>query len=133
MAAYSGRKGVVYLSTSGSGNATNVLGLSQWSLSLSPDMQDVTPFGATNKQYVMGIRDATASISGFWRDDETKLIAAIDSADGVKFYLYPSADAPSKYAYGTAWFGVDSIDVQTSGAVSVSGNLAAAGNWGLNL
>lgn len=128
---YPGRKGVVYLSTTGSGNATNVIKLNQWTLNRTTDKIEVTAFGDANKTYVQGLPDLQGTFSGFWDDTEAKPFTAASSADGVKLYLYPSADATSKYAYGPAWMDV-SIDTSVSGAVTISGNFAANGSWGLN-
>lgn len=131
MAVYAGRKGVVYLSTSGSGNATSVLKLTTWSLDQSTDKIEVTAFGDTNKTYVQGLKDVKGSFSGFWDDTETKPFTAADSTDGCKMYLYPSGDAPTKYWYGPAWLDV-SIETGVAAAVSISGNFAANGAWGRN-
>ena len=131
MAVYAGRKGVVYLSTSGSGNATSVLKLTKWSLDQSTDKIEVTAFGDANKTYVQGLKDVKGSFSGFWDDTETKPFTAADSTDGCKMYLYPSSDAPTKYWYGPAWLDV-SIDTGVADAVSISGNFAANGSWGRN-
>lgn len=128
MAKYAGRKGVVYISTSGGGNATTILGLNEWSLNMPTDKYEVTEFGDTNKTYVQGLPDVTGTLSGFWNDTDDNLYDASQSSDGVKMYLYPSADATSKYWYGTAW--VDfSITTPQTGPVGVSGSFAAAGAW----
>jgi hypothetical protein len=129
MAVYAGRKGVVYLSTSASGSASNVLKLTQWTLDQSTDKIDVTAFGDANKTYVQGLKDVKGSFAGFFDDTETKPFSAADSTDGVKLYLYPSADVPTKYFYGPAWLDV-SIDTSVAAAVSISGNFAANGAWG---
>src|SRR5678815_519894 len=109
MSVYAGRKGVVYLSTTGSGAATNVIKLSHWTLNQTTDKIDVTSFGDANKTYVQGLKDVQGSIAGFFDDTETKPFTAADSSDGCKMYLYPSSDAPTKYWYGPAWLDV-SID-----------------------
>lgn len=129
MARYGGRKGVVYLSTTGTGAATNVIGLTQWSIDMTQDLIDVTGFGDSNKQYVTGLKDVKGSISGNWDNAETKLYAAAQSTDGVKFYLYPSSDATGYYFYGPAWLDF-SMSVDQAGAVKVSGNFGANGAWG---
>jgi len=49
MSVYAGRKGVVYLSTTGSGVATNVIKLNAWTLDQSTDKIEVTAFGDANK------------------------------------------------------------------------------------
>lgn len=128
MSAYAGRKGVAYLSTTGSGTATNVVRLNAWTLNRTTDKIDVTSFGDANKTYVIGLPDLQGTLSGFWDDAETKPFTAAASSDGCKLYLYPSSDATSKYAYGPAWLDV-SIEVPVSGAATISCNFAANGSW----
>lgn len=129
MARYHGRKGRVYMSTSGSGNASPVNSLSEWVLNMATDRVDVTAFGDTNKQTVQGLPDISGTFSGFWDDTEDRVWTARDSSDGVKLYLYPSTDAATKYWYGTAW--VDfSVTVPVSGAAQLRGTFSAKGDWG---
>ena len=129
MGAYAGRKGVVYMSTTGSGTAVAVVNLKTWSLNQPTDKIEVTAFGDANKKYVQGLPDATGDISGWWDDTTDALYDASQSTSGVKLYLYPSSDAPSKYWYGPAW--VDfSITVDVNGAVECSGSFVANGSWG---
>ncbi len=129
MAVYAGRKGVVYLSTTGSGAATSTLNLTKWTLDSSTDKIEVTSFGDTNKTYVQGLKDIKGTFAGFWNDLETKPFTAADSADGCKLYLYPSSDATGAYWYGPAWLDV-SLDTGVADAVAISGNFAANGSWG---
>lgn len=131
MAKYHGRKGVVYISTSGSGEASSI-SLTEWSLNKASDRVDVTSFGDTNKTYVQGLQDLQGSFSGFWDHADTKLFTAADSSDGIKMYLYPSSDASGIYFYGPAWLDA-SISVSVSGAVSITGTFAANGAWGQEL
>jgi hypothetical protein len=128
MAVYAGRKGVVYLSTTGSGTASSVIKLTQWTLDQSTDKIEVTAFGDANKTYVQGLKDVKGTFSGFYDDTETKPYVGADSTDGVKMYLYPSSDAPSVYWAGPAWLDV-SIDTGVAAAVAISGNFAANGAW----
>lgn len=128
MATCPGRNGVIYLSTTGSGNASNVLSLTEFSINRQTDKIEVTAFGDSNKTYVQSLADVQGTFSGFWNDAETKLFTAAASTDGVKLYLYPSSSATTKYAYGPAWLDV-SISTSVSGAVQVSGNFAANGSW----
>ncbi len=129
MARYAGRKGVVYMSTTGAGTAVLVANLNKWSLNMQTDKIEVTAFGDANKVYVQGMRDVKGSISGFFDDTDDSLYDTAQSTTGGKFYLYPSSDAPSKYFYGTAWTDFN-IDTTVAGAVTVSGDFAAAGSWG---
>jgi hypothetical protein len=128
LARYSGGRGVIYLSTTGAGAATATVALSNWSLDKATDKYDVTAFGDPNKQYVQGLRDVKGSISGWFDDTNDALFDGSESADGVKLYLYPSADAPTIYHYGPAWLDA-SIEVPVSGPISIKGSFVAAGAW----
>jgi len=131
MAVYPGRNGVVYLDTTGAGNASNVVHLSSWSIDRSTDTIEVTSFGDSNKTFVQGLPNLAVNFSGFWDDTETKPFAAAASTAAVKMYLYPSSSLPQssgKYAYGTAWLNC-SISTNVSGAVEISGSAVAATSW----
>lgn len=128
MARYHGKSGVVYMSTSGSGNASSVAQISSWSIDRATDKAEVTAFGDTNKVYVQGLPDMKGSFSGFWDDTETKIFTGADSTDGVKMYLYPSSNASTAYWYGTAWIDAK-MDVGVSDSVKVSVDWVAAGAW----
>lgn len=117
------------MSTTGTGNAVPVVGLSNWSLNMTTDRVETTEFGAANKTYVQGYKDVSGSFSGFWDNTEDTYFVGSDSADGVKLYLYPSSDAAGIYWYGPAWVDA-SIDVSNSGAVSISGSFSANGAFG---
>ena len=129
MAVYPARKGVIYLSTSGSTSASATLHLNKWSIDSSTDKIDVTSFGDTNKTYVQGLPDIKGTFSGFFDDLETKIATAAASSTGCIMYLYPSSDAPTKYKCGPAWLDF-SMDVSVAAAVTISGNFVANGSWG---
>jgi hypothetical protein len=128
MAVYAGRKGVIYLSTTGAGAATNVIKLNKWTINRSTDKIEVTAFGDANKTYVQGLPDVQGSFGGSWDDTESKPFTAAASADGCKLYLYPSADIVTKFWSGPAWLDI-SMDESVSGAVTISGSFAANGAW----
>lgn len=129
MARYHGKKGVVYLSITGSGAAVAAVALRSWSLNTPTDKVEVSAFGDANKQYVQGLPDASGDLAGWWDDTSDQLYDASRSTDGVKMYLYPSSDAPTKYWYGPAW--VDfSISVGNDAAVAISASFVANGAWG---
>ena len=132
MARYHGQRGVVYISTTGTGAATPAASLSAWTLDLDTDLVETTSFGDANKTYVQGLRNVQGTLSGFWDDTESKLFTASTSTDGCKLYLYPASTAPTKYAYGPAWLSV-SLDTGVGDAVTVSANFSANGSWGINL
>lgn len=131
MAKYHGRKGVVYISTSASGNASSIQ-LTEWSLNMATDKVEVTSFGDGNKTYVQGLKDLQGSLSGFWDSADTKMFDAANSTDGIKMYLYPSSDASGLYFYGPAWLDA-SISVGVSAAVAITGSFVANGTWGQKL
>ena len=129
MARYAGKKGLVYLSTSGTGAAVSVGQLTKWTLDMKTDKLDTTCFGDTNKTYVQSWKDLQGTFAGLWDDSNDSMFQAADSADGVNVYLYPSSDAISKYFYGPAWFDA-SVAVDVNGKVEVTGSFAANGSWG---
>jgi len=129
MAKYHGKKGLVYMSPDGTGVAVLLGELTEWSLNMTVDREDVTAFGDTNKEYVQGIPDRTGTLAGWWDDTDDALYDGMASEDGVKLYLYPSEDVLTKYFYGPALVDM-SINVPVGGAVNVSGTFAANGPWG---
>lgn len=134
MSAHAGRSGAVYLAIeSATGVATPCIKLNAWTLDRSTDTFEVTAFGDTNKTYVQGLPDLKGTITGSWDDSETKPFAGASSSTGVKLYLYPDVtNAPTKYAYGTAWLNA-SINTPVSGAVQLNGSFVAANSWYVNL
>ena len=83
MARYHGKKGVVYISTTGSGAAATRIGLNAWNIDFTTDKTEVTAFGDTNKVYVQGLKDVSGSIGGWWDDtDADNLFTGADSSDG---------------------------------------------------
>ena len=129
MAVYHGKKGRVYMSTTGTGAAVAVASLTTWSIDSSTDTVEVTSFGDTNKTYVQGLPDISGAFEGFWNDSDTSLFTGSLSPDGVKIYLYPSTDAAAKYWYGPAWVSY-SVNTGVGEAVGISANFVANGAWG---
>jgi hypothetical protein len=128
MGAYAGKSGLVYLSISGTDVPALVLRLNDWTLNRTTDKIEVTSFLDKNKTYVQGLPDLKGTFKGFWDPDESKPFAASKSVDGCQIVLYPSADAPSKFAYGPAWLDVN-IDTPVGGAVAMDASFAANGSW----
>lgn len=125
---YAAKKGVVYMSTSGTTSAVAVGGFREYTLDQSTDKIDVTSFGDTNKTSVISFPALRGTLGGFWLSDDTTVRQAAASADGTHLYIYPSSDAPSKYAGGPAW--VDkSLRGAVDGAVGLTVNFEAKGTW----
>lgn len=134
MSAHAGRTGAVYMAIeSATGVATATIKLNAWTLNRDTDTFEVTAFGDSNKTYVQGLPDLKGTLSGSWDDSETKPFAGAASSTGVKLYLYPDiTNAPTKYAYGTAWLNA-SIETPVNGEVKMSANFVAANSWYVNL
>ncbi len=126
--AYHSKDAVVYLSTSGSTEASQLLGCNEWTLDMSVDTVEVTSFGDVNKTYVQGLPDISGTVAGFVRDDETKWFSARSSTDGCKLYLYWSKTTPARFCGGTAWFSL-SLNNTNTGANEISGSFVAKGPW----
>ena len=93
------------------------------------DRADTTSFGSLNKESVQGLPDINGTLAGFWDDTEEKIFTGRDSTDGVKLYLYPNSDAPTKYWYGPAWIDYD-METRVNDAVKLTASFAANGDWG---
>jgi len=128
VARYHGKKGVIYLSSDGTAAATNVSGLTRWSIDMATDRVDVTAMGDTNKQQVIGLPNATATLSFWWDEAVNHVFTAAAAAGGTFFYLYPSSDAATEYFYGTCWIDY-SLEAAVDGAVGGTANLSARGAW----
>lgn len=117
------------MSTTGTGAAASVAALTSWSIDSSTDTVEVTAFGDVNKAYVQGLPDLSGTFAGFWDNADTTLFTGAGSSDGVKLYLYPSADATTKYWYGPAWVSY-SVSAGVAEAVAITANFVANGAWG---
>lgn len=129
MARYHGKKGVVYLSTTGAGTAVAAVSLNNYTADFSTDKVETTSFGDPNKTYVQGLKDIKGTISGYLDDTGLAIFTSADSVDGIKMYLYPSSDSPTVYWYGPAWLDA-SIAIPVAGANTLTGNFVANGAWG---
>lgn len=124
---YHAKKGVIYLSPSGSAAAVPVGGFRGYTLDGSTDKVDVTEFGATGKTSVSGFPANKGTLTGFWLSDDTTVRQASQSADGTNIYIYPSSDAPSKYLGGPSWLDM-SLAGDVNSAVGLTANWEARGN-----
>lgn len=122
MAKYHGFKGQVRM------NGT-LVSLATWDLDKSTDKQKVTSFGDPNQTYVEGLPDVKGTLSGFWDDTDTTMLAASENAAGVTLALYPSSLTALKYHYGPAIMDYK-MSVDVNGAVTVSASFVANGSWG---
>lgn len=131
MAKYHGRSGAVLLASANGGSAASVANLTQWTLTIDTDTADVTSLGDTFKSFVLGTKNASASINGFFADDADVPFDAFDqnqSGGTVPCYLYPAGTGVAKYWYGAVWPTNISIDDTIGGAVTISGTLQFNGS-----
>ncbi len=112
-----------------------VLGsLNHWVLNQTREFADVTAFQDTNKVWVPGPRDTGGTLAGFYDMAPTGTSVSeplFDAAEGdtpVTMALIPNTLDPSNFWSGLAYLDV-SVDVATSGAVTLSGNWKAGGAW----
>lgn len=125
MARIHGRNGRVYMNLTSGGTAEPLQFQATWSISFATDKADVTALGDNNKVYVAGLPDASGDFGGFYDDATVQTYTA--AADGVarKFYLYPSANTPTQYWFGTILPDF-SVNAGVGDAVQVSASWNAA-------
>jgi hypothetical protein len=123
---YHGRDAALYISTSATGTASNLLTMTAWTMDRSTARVDVTNFDSINQEELQGWPALRGTFEGLWNSDETKLFTASTSADGIKMYLYPTKRVPSKYISCTAWLDA-SIEVRVDAATRVRGTFSAFG------
>lgn len=129
MAKYHAKKGRIYLSTTGTGTASPLVGAAAWTYNRATDRVETSAFGDANKTYVQGLADVSGDFTVVWDDTNDAAFDASESADGCKIYLYPSTDASTIYFYGPAWVDV-SMTAAVDARVEVRGTFAANGAWG---
>jgi hypothetical protein len=126
-----GSTGQVKMDPTGGSTLAVVADLKSWTLDQARDQVDVTAFGDTNRQYVLGLPDTKGTWGGLWNSASTPpLFDVAVGAIAVKLNLIPSTTDPTFYFEGLAYLDA-SIDVSADGAITTSGNWVAAGNWTL--
>ena len=128
MARYHGRNGRIYMSTTHTAAATSLGSISDWAINMARDKAEVSSMDDENKTYVMGFRDVSGTLSGFWDSAIDTLFTAADLDDSVALYIYPNS-ADLKYWYGYVFVDV-SVNSSVRDAVKTSCNFVAAGTWG---
>jgi len=129
MAVFSGRNGQVFWDSTGAGTTfTQIASLSNWKLSSKTPKINVTVFGATNMQYVPGMRDMDGSFAGFWDSTETSYWDATTANTPGMLKLVPDSTVALKYWKGKAYLDA-SIDVPVEGAPAITSTIIAAGPW----
>jgi predicted patatin/cPLA2 family phospholipase len=108
---------------------TPVGDIKSWTLNMTKDKVDVTAFGDTNKQKVLGLPDFSGTFSGFWNSvTSPDLFDIILGSAAIGLKLVPNTAEPTFYFSGLAYLD-GSISVDAAAAVTVDGTFDAAGNW----
>jgi hypothetical protein len=134
-----GRYGQVKYDDTGGSTTVAIASLKSWKMSQKTNKIDVTCFNDPNKKYVMGLKDISGSVAGFWDSSELTLFKAVDASTPGTLELVPNEQetvgtAPGKIPSwtGLAYLDVD-IDTTVDGAPAVAGDFVAAGPWAMNL
>jgi hypothetical protein len=109
-----------------------VASLNGFSIEMTRDKVDVTAFHDPNKVYVQGFMDIKGTLKGWWEALASRALFDVAMGDvpcGLK--LVPSTLDPTAFYSGLAYLDT-SIEVAADGAVSLSGNWAAAGPWAID-
>jgi hypothetical protein len=109
--------------------AVRVASLNKWTLNAATDKADVTCFGDTNKQYVVGLKDIKGSLAGCFDDAEDALFVAADADVPVDLELAPVDSLATTLNWKGPAYVDASIDVPANGAITISGDFVAAGDW----
>lgn len=131
MARRHGSKGQVKMDATGGDVAVEVAALNSWSLDLARDKEDVTCFGDTNKQYVLGLPDIQGDIGGIWDEEFSPDFIRVALGDvPVMLELVPSTITPTHLFKGLAYLDAG-IECAADGAVTIKGTFVGAGPWTL--
>lgn len=131
MARIHGKNGSMALTTqTGSPTTMTTVGdVRAWTLNMAKDKVDVTAFGDTNKQKVLGLPDFSGTFSAFWNSATSPwLFDHILGNDPVLLKLTPNTAEAAYYFSGLAYLD-GSVNCDANGAVTCDGTFDAAGNW----
>ena len=100
MARRHGSKGQVKMDPTGGATTVAIGALNAWTLSLERDKADVTCFGDTTKQYVLGLPDISGDLKGVWDEAlSPELIRVALGEVPVMLELIPSTIDPDAYVH----------------------------------
>jgi hypothetical protein len=130
MARIHGSHGSIKIDPTGGVTAVAVASVNKWDLDLSKDLVDVTCFGDTNKQSVMGLANYAGTLEGCWDSTTTptQIFDVVFGTAACTLHLIPSTVEPTFFFSGLAYLD-GAIECDAKGAVTWSGKFAAAGPW----
>jgi len=128
MARRHGKNGTVAMDPTGGVTYVDIISLNSWGLDASADPVDVTCFLDTNRQFVLGLPNYQGTIKGVWDAEDVSIFDAAFAGTRVGLKLTPSTLDATAFFSGLGY--VDAgIECPADGAVTISGNWVAAGNW----
>lgn len=131
MARRHGSKGQIKMDPTGGATTAAVASMNSWTLDLERDKEDVTCFGDTNKQYVLGLPNVEGELAGVWDETTSPDLFRVALGDvAVMLELYPSTLTPTHMFKGLAYLSAG-IECAADGAVTINGSFVAAGPWTL--
>ena len=124
-----GKNGAIYIGGGKASGGTKVAAKVEWTLNLNRDYVDSTTFGATNKTYLVGLKDVQGQWNGLLDVSGDLLVNASDS-DDINIYLYADDRTGHEVliANGMGLFDA-TITASISDAVKASGNFRASAAW----
>ena len=132
MAKIHGSRGQVAMDVAGGTTYTTVADLNSWTLDTTRDTAEVTAFGNTNKQFVLGLPNYTGTLGGFWNTTSSPaLFDAIFGTAAVGLKLTMDTAVATDFFSGLAYLTGGGIAVGVGGAVTITSGWVAAGNWTL--
>lgn len=130
MARIHGNRGDIQIDPTGGAVGVSVASVDSWDLDLAKDRVDVTCFGDTNKQTVLGLPSYSGNLTGCW-DSATTPTEIFDVVFGTAtpfLTLIPDRVEPTFLFKGLANLDA-SLKVSAKGAVTWAGKFDAAGPW----
>ena len=128
-----GKNGAIYVAFATGvdtyGAKVKLTAKTEWTLNLSRDYVDSTSFGATNKTYLVGLKDIQGTFAGLLDVSGDYQVNAA-SSDAIYIYLYADDRVSSEILVAKGPGLMDaSITASISDAIKTTGNFRAAGAW----
>lgn len=133
MARLHGKRGQLLMDPAGGTTYAAVGDINAWSLNLSKDKVNVTAFGDTNQQKVVGLPDFAGTFGGFWNSVSSGplIFDAVLGDIPVGLKLVMSTLEATNFFSGLAFLD-GNIEVSSNGSVNIGGTFDAASNWTLS-
>ena len=122
-----GKDGLLCIGLTDLATVTPLALITEWNLDMSTDMVETTAMSDSNKTYAKGLRDLKMTFSGVWDSTDDAIFEAAEHTAPIFIKIYPTKDNAA------SWGGPGHLDVSIKGgnaaAVTIEGNITAAGAW----